>query len=46
MILAAGEGCAVSTARTAVKEAAKHIVGSYEEKGVIKALQELLKKQK
>ncbi len=32
MILAAGEGCAVSTARTAVKEAAKHIVGSYEEK--------------
>ena len=46
MILAAGEGCAVSAARTAVKEAAKHIVGSYEEKGVIKALQELLKKQK
>ena len=46
MIQAAGEGCAVSTARTAVKEAAKHIVGSYEEKGVIKALQELSKKQK
>ena len=46
MILAAGESCAVSTERTAVKEAAKHIVGSYEEKGVVNALRELLERQK
>lgn len=42
MIQAAGESCAVETARTAVKEAAKYVVGSYKEKGVILALQELL----
>lgn len=42
MLQAAGESCAVETARTAVKEAAKYVVGSYEEKGVIRVLQKLL----
>ena len=42
MIQAAGESCAVETARTAVKDAAKYIVGSYRDKGVILALEELL----
>ena len=46
MIQAAGESCAVATARTTVKEAAKYIVGSYDEKGVVKTLQALLEKEK
>lgn len=45
MIQAAGESYAVATARTAVKRAAKYIVGSYEEKGVIRILKKVIENQ-